>query len=66
MLAKLGHKVRDLTRIRMGPLTIDGLDPGEYRPLTGREVRELKNLGNATRSKSKRSDTDERAADRDR
>jgi 23S rRNA pseudouridine2605 synthase len=42
MLAKLGHKVRDLTRIRMGPLTLHGLDPGEFRPLTGREVRELK------------------------
>lgn len=44
MLARIGHKVRELTRIRMGPLTLDGLDPGEFRPLTAREVRELKNL----------------------
>lgn len=41
MLAKLGHKVRDLTRIRMGPLTLKGLSPGHVRPLTPREVRQL-------------------------
>ena len=44
MLAKAGHKVRDLTRIRMGPLTLHGLDPGDVRMLTPREVRELKSL----------------------
>ena len=42
MLAKLGHKVRDLTRVRMGPLTLHGLEPGEVRMLTPREVKELK------------------------
>jgi 23S rRNA pseudouridine2605 synthase len=42
MLAKLGHKVRDLTRIKMGPLTLHGLAPGQFRPLTAREIRELK------------------------
>jgi 23S rRNA pseudouridine2605 synthase len=45
MLAQLGHKVRDLTRIRMGPLTLDGLPTGHVRPLTSREVRELQLLG---------------------
>ena len=44
MLAKAGHKVRDLTRVRMGPLTLHGLDPGDVRMLTPREVRELKAL----------------------
>jgi 23S rRNA pseudouridine2605 synthase len=44
MLAKIGHKVRDLTRVRMGPLTLQGLDPGEVRTLTAREIKELKNL----------------------
>src|SRR5256714_1076350 len=44
MLAKLGHKVRDLTRVRMGPLSLHGLEPGEVRMLTPREVRELKGL----------------------
>src|SRR5688572_25251200 len=47
MLAKLGHKVRDLTRVRMGPLTIHGLDPGDVRSLTPREVKELKALAKA-------------------
>jgi 23S rRNA pseudouridine2605 synthase len=44
MLARLGHKVRELTRIRMGPLTIEGLPPGHSRPLTGREVKALRSL----------------------
>ena len=45
MLASLGHKVRDLTRIRMGPLTLDGLAPGSFRQLSAREVRELHRAG---------------------
>ena len=45
MLARLGHKVRDLTRIKMGPLTLHGLQPGQFRLLTPREVRELHHLG---------------------
>ena len=44
MLAKLGHKVRELTRIRMGPLTLENLPPGKFRPLTPREIKELKRL----------------------
>ena len=44
MLARLGHKVRDLMRIRMGPLSLHGLAPGQVRSLTAREVRELKEL----------------------
>ena len=44
MLAKIGHKVRDLTRVRMGPLTLHGLEPGEVRSLTPREVKALKAL----------------------
>jgi 23S rRNA pseudouridine2605 synthase len=47
MLAKLGHKVRDLMRVKMGPLTLHGLAPGQFRALTPREVRELKALGQA-------------------
>ena len=38
MLAKLGHKVMMLTRVAVGPITLKGLAPGQYRPLTGREV----------------------------
>ena len=44
MLAGLGHKVRDLMRVRMGPLTLHGLGPGQVRTLTPREVRELRQL----------------------
>ncbi len=42
MLAKIGHKVRDLTRVRMGPLTLHGLAPGQFRSLTSKEVRDLR------------------------
>jgi 23S rRNA pseudouridine2605 synthase len=45
MLARIGHKVRDLTRIKMGPLTLEGLQPGQFRLLTPREVRALHNFG---------------------
>jgi 23S rRNA pseudouridine2605 synthase len=45
MLARLGHKVRDITRTRMGPLTLHGLAVGEFRPLTFRELRELRQTG---------------------
>ena len=41
MLASLGHKVRDLTRIQMGPLTLEGLRPGAFRRLSASEVRQL-------------------------
>jgi len=44
MLARIGHKVRELTRVRMGPLTLEGLAPGQFRPLTPREVRKLHEL----------------------
>jgi 23S rRNA pseudouridine2605 synthase len=44
VLARLGHKVRDLTRIKMGPLTLEGLSPGRSRQLTPKEVRLLKRL----------------------
>jgi 23S rRNA pseudouridine2605 synthase len=51
MLAKAGHKVRDLTRVRMGPLTLHGLQPGDVRSLTSREVKELKALAKPKREK---------------
>jgi 23S rRNA pseudouridine2605 synthase len=47
VLAKLGHKVRELTRVRMGPLTLDGLEPGESRPLTSYEIKRLREWTNA-------------------
>jgi 23S rRNA pseudouridine2605 synthase len=44
ILAKLGHKVRDLTRTRLGPLTLEDLPVGRARLLTSKEVNELKRL----------------------
>jgi len=37
MLARLGHGVRQLTRVRMGPLTLRGLGAGKFRRLTAEE-----------------------------
>jgi len=45
MLAQTGHKVRELTRVQMGPLTLEGLKPGAFRPLTPREGKQLYKLG---------------------
>jgi 23S rRNA pseudouridine2605 synthase len=42
MLARVGHKVRDLTRIKFGPLTLQGLSLGESRGLTAKEVKMLR------------------------
>ena len=49
MLASVGHKVRDLTRIKMGPLTLHGLATGQVRSLTSREVRQLQRIGREER-----------------
>jgi 23S rRNA pseudouridine2605 synthase len=47
MLARIGHKVRDLTRVKLGPLTLKGLGPGQFRILTPREIKQLWKLGTA-------------------
>lgn len=41
MLAAIGHKVRDLTRIKMGPLVLGNLQPGHYRELSSGELKKL-------------------------
>ena len=42
MCRVVGHPVRRLIRVRMGPLMLGELQPGEWRQLTTREVRTLK------------------------
>jgi 23S rRNA pseudouridine2605 synthase len=42
ILARVGYKIRDVTRIRMGPLTLQGLGVGEFRHLTGKEISQLR------------------------
>jgi 23S rRNA pseudouridine2605 synthase len=41
MTEAVGHPVRRLVRTRIGPLTERGLAPGQWRPLTLSEVRDL-------------------------
>lgn len=41
MLANVGHKVRELTRIKIGPLELGRLKPGAFRFLAPREVQTL-------------------------
>lgn len=42
IFAGLGHEVKKLLRIQLGPLTLDGMKRGGTRPLTPREVKILK------------------------
>jgi pseudouridine synthase len=45
----LGHPVRELTRLRLGPLQIGSLEAGQWRYLTPKEVRELEALKKKSR-----------------
>lgn len=66
MLAGLGHKVRDLTRVRIGPLTLEGLPLGHSRPLTGREIKALREMASrkvAAAAEKKGIPVDEREGD---
>lgn len=42
MLARLGYKVRKLRRVQMGPLKLRELQPGQWRELSYRELRDLR------------------------
>lgn len=42
MCAAIGHPVRTLHRNRYGPLTVDGLAPGAWRPVAGDELEALR------------------------
>jgi pseudouridine synthase len=41
MMAQLGHVVKKLRRVQVGPLRLRGLKPGEWRDLTAAEVKSL-------------------------
>ena len=45
VLARLGHKVRKLKRVAIGPVTDRGVKVGGFRMLTGAEVRRLSRAG---------------------
>lgn len=42
MMARVGHKVRKLRRIQLGPLKLKGLRPGQWRELLPQELAALK------------------------
>jgi pseudouridine synthase len=68
LLLAVGHPVSKLRRVAFGPVTVRGLEPGQYRALTGGEIRAL--LGEApfsagpapVRGRDKRRPLDQRAA----
>jgi len=60
MLAGVGHKVKDLTRVKIGPLTLEGLTPGSFRELTPREVKDLQRLARGDRPPQKREKVERR------
>ena len=53
MLARLGHPVRQLTRIKIGKLTLRGLGPGKFRPLKPVEINALRKLSQPVKAKTK-------------
>jgi len=50
MLEKLGHPVRRLVRVRIGPVRIGDLRPGKVRPLTPEEVAGLYRVSDLDRA----------------
>ena len=44
MMEAVGHPVLKLTRIKMGPLSLGDLAPGDFRYLTDREANALREL----------------------
>lgn len=44
MFAKFDYEVQDLIRTRIGPLTLDGLAPGEWSRLSEQEIKRLRKV----------------------
>ena len=61
MCLSVGHPVRSLTRISMGPLTLGRLKPGEWRELTPIELASLQDAAAAEPARPRR-DKESRAA----
>ena len=53
MLERLGHEVKRLRRISMGPLTLSGLRPGQWRELLPSELEALERAAFGTRASTK-------------
>ena len=57
MADAIGHPVRTLKRVRIGPIADKNLRPGSYRELTPDEVRKLKGSGKSPRQTSRTAPT---------
>ncbi|RLL48167.1 rRNA pseudouridine synthase [Oceanobacillus piezotolerans] len=44
MMEEIGYPVQKLKREKFGFLTVEGLTPGEYRPLNPKEIKQMRNL----------------------
>ena len=55
MAAMLGHPVHRLIRVRIGPLRLDNLKPGQWRRLTKAEVQALRSAIRESRKSKRRS-----------
>jgi len=54
MMSRLGHPVKKLRRLRVGPLNLKGLRPGQWRELTAWEVEQLQKASAKERPKPTR------------
>jgi pseudouridine synthase len=52
--ALLGHPVRELKRVRLGPLQLRSLEAGQWRYLTSQEIRDLESLKRRAKRRRKR------------
>lgn len=53
MCETVGHPVRRLVRVRIGPVSDAGLAPGQWRPLRGEEIRSLLAAGTPGRGRGR-------------
>jgi len=64
MFDAIGHRVMKLRRVAIGPLELTNVEPGEWRYLTGKEVRELFAYVEEKEREAERSPKPHRAVDK--
>ena len=62
LLARIGHKVRELKRVAIGPLALGELPTGSHRMLTSAEIKLLKRFASETKKKPARKATQKKKA----
>ena len=51
LFASMGHKLRELVRLKLGPLSIERLAPGKFRLLSSQEIRALREFASGRKEK---------------